>query len=300
MATTNFIDGTTIVVADWLNDVDAHAYNQQTAAHSAANIAFTPAGTVAATDVQAAIAEVATDAATAITNLTATQVAYTPTGSVAATNVQTAIDEVVAETVQKTGDTGSAKIPSGTTAQRDGTPSTGWTRYNSTLTSNETYNGTEWVQERRQASSVIDTTSGTSHSITGIPAYATEVKLHCARVSVTGTATWLIQAGVAAGLTTSGYTLGAFADYSGPTVGTSTAGAPVRSSIGTSTYTGTITFSKQPGANTWLIGGSLSREAGEDVRTMALVTLAGPLDRVGISRGGADTFDLGSIWATWN
>jgi len=300
MATTNFVDGTTIVVADWLNDVDAHAYNQQVAAHSAANISFSPVGTIAATDVQAAVAEVATDAATAITNLTATQVAYTPTGSVAATNVQTAIDEVVAETVQKTGDTGSAKMPAGTTAQRDSSPSAGWTRWNSTLGCNETSSGTEWVQEKRQASAVVATTSGTSHSITGIPAYATEVKLHCVQVSVTGTATWLIQAGVAAGLTTSGYTIGGFADYSGPTVGTSTAGAPVRSTTAGTSYTGTITFSKQPGSDTWLISGSLSRVSGEDVRTMALITLAGPLDRVGISRGGADTFDLGSIWATWS
>jgi len=300
MATTNFVDGTTIVVADWLNDVDAHAYNQQTAAHSAANISFSPVGTIAATDVQTAIAEVATDAAAEVSALTAADIAFTPVGTVVATDVQAAIAEVAGETVQKTGDAGSAKMPAGTTAQRDITPAAGWTRFNSTLGCSETYNGTEWEPVARQESTVVATTSGTSHSITGIPAYAAEVKLHFVQVSVTGTATWLIQAGVAAGLTTSGYTIGGFADYSGPTVGTSTAGAPVRSSSAATTYTGTITFSKQPGSDTWLISGSLSRGSGEDVRTMALITLAGPLDRVGISRGGADTFDLGSIWATWS
>lgn len=46
--------------------------------------------------------------------------------------------------VGKTSDTGSALVPSGTTAQRDGAPVTGMLRYNSTLTTFEGYNGTGW------------------------------------------------------------------------------------------------------------------------------------------------------------
>ena len=40
--------------------------------------------------------------------------------------------------------TGSAQTPVGTTAQRDGSPSAGYFRYNSTLVSFEGYNGTAW------------------------------------------------------------------------------------------------------------------------------------------------------------
>lgn len=206
----------------------------------------------------------------------------------------------VSEVVGITSATGSAKLPSGTTAQRDGSPAVGYTRFNSTLGCNETWNGTEWVQAKRQASAAIATTSGTSHSITGIPAYATEVKLHCAQVSVTGTAAWLIQPGTSAGLATSGYSMAGSTDSAGSTLTTSTAGVPVRVVSAANSFTGVITFSRQPGTDTWVIGGVLHRVSAEDQRCNGLITLAGPLDRVGISGGGADTFDLGSIWATWN
>jgi len=43
-----------------------------------------------------------------------------------------------------TATTGSAIIPSGTTAERDGSPAAGYFRYNSTLTKAEIYNGTSW------------------------------------------------------------------------------------------------------------------------------------------------------------
>lgn len=40
MTTTNFIDKQTVIVADWLNDVDAHVYDQETTAHQATKINF--------------------------------------------------------------------------------------------------------------------------------------------------------------------------------------------------------------------------------------------------------------------
>ncbi len=46
--------------------------------------------------------------------------------------------------VSKTAATGSAALPVGTTAQRDGTPSTGYTRFNSDYVKAEVYNGTGW------------------------------------------------------------------------------------------------------------------------------------------------------------
>lgn len=46
--------------------------------------------------------------------------------------------------VAQSSSTGSAYMPAGTTAQRDGTPSAGYLRFNSTLAKFEGYNGTAW------------------------------------------------------------------------------------------------------------------------------------------------------------
>jgi hypothetical protein len=47
--------------------------------------------------------------------------------------------------VPRTSITGSAVLPVGTTAQRDGTPAAGYTRLNSTLNQWEGYDGTAWT-----------------------------------------------------------------------------------------------------------------------------------------------------------
>jgi hypothetical protein len=65
---------------------------------TAASVSFTPTGSVAANNVQAAIAELAAEAAA----LTASAIAFSPTGSIAAANVQAAIAEVAAESVAGT------------------------------------------------------------------------------------------------------------------------------------------------------------------------------------------------------
>ena len=57
MSSTNFVDNTTVIYASWLNDVDAHVYDQVSGAHVAANITNTPAGNISSTTVQAAINE---------------------------------------------------------------------------------------------------------------------------------------------------------------------------------------------------------------------------------------------------
>ena len=46
--------------------------------------------------------------------------------------------------VEKTSNIGSAKIPNGTTAERDGSPATGFFRFNSSLSKFEGYNGSAW------------------------------------------------------------------------------------------------------------------------------------------------------------
>jgi hypothetical protein len=56
-------------------------------------------------------------------------------------DIQTQLDAKVA----KTGSTGSATLPAGTTAQRDGSPSAGYLRWNTTDTSAEVYDGSAWA-----------------------------------------------------------------------------------------------------------------------------------------------------------
>ena len=67
--------------------------------------------------------------------------------SAARTNLGLAIGtdvQALATTVAKTSSTGSAVMPTGTTAQRDVSPTTGNLRFNSTDTSFEGYNGSAW------------------------------------------------------------------------------------------------------------------------------------------------------------
>jgi len=51
----------------------------------------------------------------------------------------------VSNFVTKTGNTGAAALPAGTTAQRDGAPAPGFIRWNSTLNQYEGYTGTAWA-----------------------------------------------------------------------------------------------------------------------------------------------------------
>lgn len=68
----------------------------------------------------------------------AAEVTNVAAGDIVATNVQDAIDELDDEKVPRTGTTGSALIPAGTTGERDASPSNGMFRYN---TSNNQFEG---------------------------------------------------------------------------------------------------------------------------------------------------------------
>lgn len=68
MADTTFVDRETTIEADWLNEVNDHVWSDtpvgaRTGVHDASAITVTPTGGIAATDVQAALAELDTDKA---------------------------------------------------------------------------------------------------------------------------------------------------------------------------------------------------------------------------------------------
>jgi hypothetical protein len=74
-----------------------------------------------------------------ISGITDLAVADGGTGASTAANARTNLSAVGFTTT-----TGSAAIPSGTTAQRDGSPATGYFRFNSSLSKFEGYNGSAW------------------------------------------------------------------------------------------------------------------------------------------------------------
>jgi len=107
-----------------------NASNSATAAAGSASSASSSAST--ATTQASNASSSASAAATSATNASNSATAAAASAAAAATKVA------------KTSDTGSAVIPTGTQAQRDGTPAAGYFRFNSDVTKFEGYNGTSW------------------------------------------------------------------------------------------------------------------------------------------------------------
>lgn len=63
MPTIDFVANTTVIPATWLNDIDSHVFDDTTSVHIASAITNTPSGSIAATNVQTAIDELATEKA---------------------------------------------------------------------------------------------------------------------------------------------------------------------------------------------------------------------------------------------
>lgn len=205
------------------------------------------------------------------------------------------------EVVGKTSTTGSAKMPSGTTAQRDGSPVIGYTRWNTTLGCNETWSGTDWVQDGIVESAVVATTSGTGHEIAGVPPWPKRIVGHLVGVSTNGTQDVLVQIGDTA-LVTSGYTGDYSETNSGGAVvpGTSTAGMPIRHQAASNAIDGRVEIVRVPGTFTYKMQFQGRRiDNGGAITAQAIVTLSGILERVAVVRKGSDTFDAGKFWVTW-
>lgn len=119
-----------------------NASGSATAAGNSATAAGTSA--TAASGSATAASGSATAAGTSATNAsTSASTASTKAGEAATSAANAAA--VLANAVQRTSATGSALIPTGTTAQRDASPAYGAQRANSTINQQEWWNGTAWV-----------------------------------------------------------------------------------------------------------------------------------------------------------
>lgn len=197
---------------------------------------------------------------------------------------------------------GAARLPAWSTATRPATPSGGDIGHNATIDDLERWSAaySEWVQLKRQSSGAISTATGTSHAITGIPKYATEVRLHLKQISTNGTSLFVAQPGTSAGLAATGYTVASSVDTNTTALSSSTAGVPIRVATSGNSFSGVVVFSRVGMTNEWIISVHVNRVAGDGIIGTGVITLADFLDRVGISCTGVDAFDQGTIWATWS
>lgn len=206
------------------------------------------------------------------------------------------------EVVGITSATGSAKVSAGTTAQRDVSPAAGYTRYNSTLGCNETYNGTIWVQAGVQNQATVATTSGTAIDITGIPAGIKRLIVKLVGVSTSGTSDKRIRLGTSGGVQDTGYATGnlLMVNTSPQAYAGVTDGFGLVSVVAADAMHGLVIFDLH-GADTWVGNGAVqfhTRAAASAV--FGSKSLGGTLDRIRIATvGGTDTFDAGAVSLSW-
>lgn len=130
------------------------ASNASTSATNAASSATAASGSASTASTQATnAASSASAASTSATNAassasaastSATAAAGSATSAAGSATAAAASAAEAANKVAKTSDTGSAVLPKGTTAQRDGTPQSGYFRFNTTTGQAEMYNGSAW------------------------------------------------------------------------------------------------------------------------------------------------------------
>lgn len=144
----------------------------------------------------------------------------------------------------------------------------------------------------------VATTSGTSKTWTGIPAWATEIRINFVGVSLSGSSHMLFQLGDSGGVENTGY-LGSgvdLADASAVVATTSTAGFIMPAGAAGRIYHGTIHISLEDSSDfTWTAQGFFGRSdgAGGSIVGGSKATSA-VTDRVQIaSANGSDTFDAG-------
>lgn len=208
--------------------------------------------------------------------------------------------DVLAVTVEKTSATGSAKVPSGTTAERDVTPQPGWTRWNSTLVCNETFNGTDWVPDGWQYFPVESLNTLTGKVFPDVPAWVNEICLHFNIVSSSTTTNTRLRLGHAGGLIATNYTGCSIYDTpAGGTAGTGlTTGIYFYAGVTTVGLYGQVRIKRATG-NIWDVSSVLNDQTAGTVTTSGWVDVTAPLTQFELALS-SGTFDAGcSVTVSW-
>ena len=138
MPGTNFIDKNTVITAVYMNSVDRAVYD------AIGNGSNTPS-TATEVKINLGLDQVnnTLDLNKPISN--DTQSALDLKADISYVDTQDALKSDLATTVTKDSSTGAGRIPTGTTAQRPGTPANGDIRYNSDTSSYEGYKNGNWL-----------------------------------------------------------------------------------------------------------------------------------------------------------
>jgi hypothetical protein len=146
----------------------------------------------------------------------------------------------------------------------------------------------------------VASTSGTSITFTGIPSWAKRITVMFNGVSLSGTASYLVQVG-SGSVTTTGYVAGSGVIAAGGAAASSfTTGFGIQIGVAAALMSGIMSINLITGT-TYIS----SFSAGTNNTNFGLVgggtvTLSGVLDRVVITTtNGTDTFDAGSINIMW-
>lgn len=315
MSDTTFVSGSTVIQATWLNDINDHVYNNTpispaTTVHPASVIANTPAGTIAATTVQAAIDELDTEkvplngtGATGTWGISVTGNAATATALASAGT----IPSNATATTQSAGTNNTSIATTAFVQQEVPAASTSSAGKVELATEAEVATGTSTtlvpsVDSLRKAnivnSTAVASTSGTSIDFTSIPSWVKRITIMLDQVSTNGTSI-ILQLGDAGGVETSGY-VGQITQITNgalPTVATLTDGFTLENAdSATDKVSGCAVLSKLD-SNTWVCSVSTSLDAyNRSFIVSGSKTTSATLDRVRItSTSGTDTFDAGQI-----
>lgn len=151
---------------------------------------------------------------------------------------------------------------------------------------------------------VVNTTSGTSIDLVGIPTWATVVHLVLSEVSTNAVNPLMVRLGSASGgIETTGYVSATTrASATGSTAGSATDGIRLANGADSSAnnfYNGVVTLRKFDG-NRWVSTAMTGQNVAFVNSSGAAKTLSAPLDRIRLmSSTGTDTFDNGSIKLMW-
>jgi hypothetical protein len=143
----------------------------------------------------------------------------------------------------------------------------------------------------------VNSTSGTSIDFTSIPSWVKRVTVNFNNVSVSGTASLLVQVGNTTP-TTSGYSaVTTYNTGAGAGIITSTTGIPIQAGNASYAIYGSLTINNISG-NIWTASGVLANTISTafNINSSGIITLGSALNMVRItSTNGTDTFDAGSI-----